>query len=60
MIVVSNSVCDIIKSNIEMIESSTVDVSLSTDKRVFDDLKPKPDTGKKVFTRKKPKLEKLT
>ncbi|KAL9830808.1 putative nucleic acid-binding protein [Arabidopsis thaliana] len=58
--VVSNTACDIIKPNIEMIESSTVDVSLSTDKRVFDDLKLKPDTGKKVFTRKKPKLEKLT
>ncbi|VYS59113.1 unnamed protein product [Arabidopsis thaliana] len=60
MTVVSNTACDIIKPNIEMIESSTVDVSLSTDKRVFDDLKPKPDTGKNVFTRKKPKLEKLT
>ena len=56
----SNTACDIIKLNIEMIESSTVDVSLSTDKSVFDDLKPKPDTCEKVFTRKKPKLEKLT
>jgi len=55
MTVVSNTACDIIKPNIEMIESSR-----TCDKRVFDDLKPKPDTGKKVFTRKKPKLEKLT
>ncbi|OAP16932.1 hypothetical protein AXX17_AT1G37180 [Arabidopsis thaliana] len=40
--VVSDSACDIINPKIEMIESSVVDDSPSTDKRIFDDVKSKP------------------
>ncbi|CAD5314608.1 unnamed protein product [Arabidopsis thaliana] len=58
--VVSDSACDIINPKIEMIESSVVDDSPSTDKRIFDDVKSKPVTGKKMVTRKKAKVEKLT
>jgi len=57
---VSDSACDIINPKIEMIESSVVDDSPSTDKRIFDDVKSKPVTGKKMVTRKKAKVEKLT
>ncbi|KAG7648592.1 Nucleic acid-binding OB-fold [Arabidopsis thaliana x Arabidopsis arenosa] len=53
--VVSDSACDIINPKIEMIESSVVDDSPSTDKRIFDDVKSKPVTGKKMVTRKKAK-----